>query len=137
MTDQHDIIFPDILETIKSTLNPASEHYRTAIVTLGHIAFNLPDKYPVQIKNIVSRKIVKELLVKESSEGREYVEGDWCPESELPMETRCKVEGLKTMARWLLGLKRDELSAQKTFRMLNAFILHKGDLLQVRVVFVF
>lgn len=77
---------------------------------------------------------MKELLVKESSEGREYVEGDWCSESDLPMETRCKVEGLKTMARWLLGLKRDELSAQKTFRMLNAFILHKGDLLQVSVV---
>lgn len=29
-----------------------------------------------------------------------------------------------------LGLKQDELSAQKTFRMLNAFIIHKGDLLQ-------
>lgn len=34
------------------------------------------------------------------------------------------------MARWLLGLKQDTASAQKTFRMLNAFILHKGDLLQ-------
>jgi sister chromatid cohesion protein PDS5 len=71
------------------------------------------------------------LLVKESSEPRETVDGDWCAEADLPFETRCKVEGLKTMARWLLGLKRDELSAQKTFRMLNAFIVHKGDLLQV------
>ena len=34
------------------------------------------------------------------------------------------------MARWLLGLKADELSAQKTFRMLNAFIVNQGDLLQ-------
>lgn len=34
------------------------------------------------------------------------------------------------MARWLLGLKGDELSAQKTFRMLNAFIVNQGDLLQ-------
>lgn len=74
---------------------------------------------------------MKELLVKESSEGKESIEGDWCSEADLPMETRCKIEGLKTMARWLLGLKKDELSAQKTFRMLNAFILHKGDLLQV------
>lgn len=57
----------------------------------------------------------------------------WCPEPELPEETRCKLEGLKCMARWLLGLKKDELSAQKTFRMLNAFIVHKGDLLQVRL----
>lgn len=34
------------------------------------------------------------------------------------------------MARWLLGLKQDVMSAQKTFRMLNAFVTHKGDLLQ-------
>lgn len=131
MPDQHDSIFPEILDTLKSTLSPTSEHYRTAIVTLGHIAHNLPTKFPVQIKNIVSRKIVKELLVRESApSGVSAPTGSWCSESELPEDTRCKLEGLKAMARWLLGLKRDELSAQKTFRMLNAFILHKGDLLQ-------
>lgn len=32
------------------------------------------------------------------------------------------------MARWLLGLKEDVISAQKTFRMLNAFITSCGDL---------
>uniref|UniRef100_A0A1B0D151 Uncharacterized protein n=1 Tax=Phlebotomus papatasi TaxID=29031 RepID=A0A1B0D151_PHLPP len=34
------------------------------------------------------------------------------------------------MARWLLGLKKDVMSAQKTFRMLHAFIKQKGDLLE-------
>lgn len=69
--------------------------------------------------------------MREGGGGPNAPEGDWCPEEDLPEETRCKLEGLKCMARWLLGLKRDELSAQKTFRMLNAFIVHKGDLLQV------
>uniref|UniRef100_A0A182WEA9 Uncharacterized protein n=1 Tax=Anopheles minimus TaxID=112268 RepID=A0A182WEA9_9DIPT len=124
-------IFPDIVEGMKQTLHPQSEHYRTAIVTLGHIAYNLPEKFHVQIKNIISRKIVKELLVKETSDGRTNVPTkDWCDEQDLPEETRCKVEGLKTMARWLLGLKKDVVSAQKTFRMLNAFISKKGDLLE-------
>lgn len=132
MPDLHDSLFPCILETIKTNLNPDSEHYRTAIVTLGHVAFNVPDKCKVQIKNIVSRKIVKELLVKQSTGNDTYDLGlgEWCTEDELPEETRCKVEGLKTMARWLLGLKQDVASAQKTFRMLNAFITHNGDLLQ-------
>ncbi|CAH0549988.1 unnamed protein product [Brassicogethes aeneus] len=131
MPELHDTIFPSILENVKNNLCPESPHYRTAIVTLGHIAYNVPEKYKVQIKNIVSRKIVKELLVKEVKEN-EYTMSDdlWCAEDELPEETRCKVEGLKAMARWLLGLKQDSASAQKTFRMLNAFILHKGDLLQ-------
>ncbi|XP_050315656.1 sister chromatid cohesion protein PDS5 homolog B [Anthonomus grandis grandis] len=137
MPDLHDELFAQILEAVKENLNPESNHYRTAIVALGHIAFTFPEKYKVPIKNIVSRKIVKELLVKDirESEEEEYSSmldsaATWCPEDELPEDTRCKVEGLKAMARWLLGLKQDVASAQKTFRMLNAFILHKGDLLQ-------
>uniref|UniRef100_U5EGZ1 Putative sister chromatid cohesion complex cohesin subunit pds5 n=1 Tax=Corethrella appendiculata TaxID=1370023 RepID=U5EGZ1_9DIPT len=129
--DTTSAMFTEIVESFKLTLNPVNEHYRTAIVSLGHIAYNLPEKYHIQIKNIISRKIVKELLVKETSENRDDVpESDWCEEDELPEETRCKVEGLKTMARWLLGLKKDVLSAQKTFRMLNAFLQKKGDLLE-------
>jgi sister-chromatid-cohesion protein PDS5 len=34
------------------------------------------------------------------------------------------------MARWLLGLKTDEVAAQKTFRMFNAIIENGGDLLE-------
>lgn len=124
-------IFTDIVDTFKVTLDPDHENYRTAIVALGHIAYNMPTKYTTQIKNTISRKIVKELLVKDSepaSDGRP--DGEWCDEDSLPEETRCKVEGLKTMARWLLGLKQDVVSAQKTFRMLTAFIKQQGDLLQ-------
>lgn len=74
---------------------------------------------------------MKELLVKETTQNSTRLGTEpWCAEDELPEETRCKIEGLKAMARWLLGLKQDTASAQKTFRMLNAFILHKGDLLQ-------
>ncbi|XP_065167677.1 sister chromatid cohesion protein PDS5 homolog B-B-like isoform X2 [Atheta coriaria] len=132
MVDLHDTLFPAILEATKNNLEPQNLYYRTAIVTLGHIAFNVPEKCKVQIKNIVSRKIVKELLVKDVKDGEEChdMETTWCSEDDLPEETRCKIEGLKAMARWLLGLKQDIASAQKTFRMLNAFILHKGDLLQ-------
>lgn len=128
--EQRTQIFTAILDNLKATLTPHSEHYRTAIVTLGHIAHNLPDNFPVHIKNIVSRKIVKELLVREGGGANQSPDEVWCSEDQLPEETRCKLEGLKCMARWLLGLKKDELSAQKTFRMLNAFIVHKGDLLQ-------
>jgi len=84
----------------------------------------------VLLYTILILQIVKELLVKESSEQTsEVIEGDWCREDQLPEETRCRLEGLKCMARWLLGLKTDVLSAQKTFRMLNAFMVNKGDLL--------
>nr|CAD7578328.1 unnamed protein product [Timema californicum] len=38
------------------------------------------------------------------------------------------------MARWLLGVKTDEMSASKTFRMLNAFIQNRGDLLNEKKI---
>lgn len=123
-------IFTDIVDSFKHTLDPEHENYRTAIVALGHIAYNLPNKFTVQIKNTISRRIVKELLVKDSDNSDNQPTGEWCDEDSLPEETRCKVEALKTMARWLLGLKQDVLSAQKTFRMLSAFIKQQGDLLQ-------
>lgn len=47
---------------------------------------------------------MKDLLVKETSDDRDDIpDSDWCDEEDLPEETMCKVEGLKTMARWLLG----------------------------------
>lgn len=126
----HDI-FNEIVETFKTTLNSTNINYRTAIVCLGHIAYNLPQKFLTQIKNLIARKIVKELLIKDVAENRQNLpEDEWCNENDLPEETRCKIEALKTMARWLLGLKNDVLSAQKTFRMLNAFIKQNGDLLE-------
>ncbi|CAD7088985.1 unnamed protein product [Hermetia illucens] len=125
-------IFPDIVESFKHTLNNENENYRTAIVCLGHIAYNMPERFMTQIKNLISRRIVKELLVKDVPPNRaDLPSGDWCEEDQLPYSTRCQVEGMKTMARWLVGLKNDVLSAQKTFRMVDAFIKQKGDLLQL------
>lgn len=124
-------IFAEIVNGFKITLDANHENYRTAVVCLGHIAYNLPERFNVQIKNIISRKIVKDLLVKDASTDKsDRPTSEWCEEDCLPEETRCKVEALKTMARWLLGLKQDVVSAQKTFRMLNAFIKQKGDLLE-------
>ncbi len=62
-------MFAEVLEQVKENLTPErGEAYCTAIVALGHIAFHLPEKFPVHIKNIVSRKIVKELIMKDQSE---------------------------------------------------------------------
>ncbi|XP_057373894.1 sister chromatid cohesion protein PDS5 homolog B-B-like isoform X1 [Daphnia carinata] len=128
----HEQVFSKILESLKDNLTTSSPHCRTSIVTLGHMALLLPDRFTIQIKNIVSRKIVKELLLKNHGETQpissDISNDEWCEEDQLPEETRCKVEAMKMMARWLIGLKNDVMSAQKTFRMLTAFIQHRGDL---------
>lgn len=57
--DMREDVVQELVESLSENLNPASKQYRTTIVVLGHIAFNQPDKYNTQIKNIISRKIVK------------------------------------------------------------------------------
>ena len=65
-------VFNEVLEIVTNNLNEGfdarGEAYRTAIVALGHIAFHLPEKFPVQIKNRVSRNIVKDLLMQDKTE---------------------------------------------------------------------
>ncbi|XP_055904486.1 sister chromatid cohesion protein PDS5 homolog B-A [Eupeodes corollae] len=133
--DQPPIVHPmftQIIDVLKSTFGPNCENYGTKVVCLGHIAYNMPSAFQTQIKNMIARRVVKELLIQGVPESRPYVlpTEEWCEESELPADTLCKLDALKTMARWLLGLKTDEHSAQKTFRMLSAFINQRGDLLE-------
>ena len=124
-------IFSEVLEIVTNNLNEGftarGEAYRTGIVALGHIAFHLPEKFPVQVKNRVSRNIVKELLMQDKTDAREDDGTEWCEFDELPLETKCKIEGMKMMARWLVGLQSDTISARKTFNMLNTVISSKGE----------
>lgn len=127
---QIDLIFQEIVDATNQNLQSTSKHYRTAIVSFGHIAYNLPERFNIPLKNIVSRKIVKDLLIGDLPESRDQKpHGDWCDEEELPEEIRCRVEGLKAIARWLVGMKDNVMAAQKTFRMLCAFISKTGDIL--------
>uniref|UniRef100_A0A1B0AGA6 Uncharacterized protein n=1 Tax=Glossina pallidipes TaxID=7398 RepID=A0A1B0AGA6_GLOPL len=125
-------IFHEIVESLRSSLTPNCENQRTKIVTLGHIAYHMPQAFTIPIKNMIARRIVKELLIQGVPEVRDckLPEGEWCEQDELPSDTLCKLDALKTMARWLLGLRTDEHAAQKTFRMLSAFINQRGDLLE-------
>ncbi|KAL5285776.1 PDS5A family protein [Megaselia abdita] len=128
-------MFNELVEFLKIGLNPENENFRTAIVCMGHIAFHMPNKYTLVMKNFVARKFVKELLIQKVPVDRgDLPEGEWCTEEELPEITLCKLEAMKAMARWLTGLKTDVTAAEKTFRMLNAIIERGGDLLQDNIL---
>lgn len=90
-TENQDQVFSKVLDEIKEKLNgDKDKHFLTAIVALGHLACLLPEKFPVQLKNLVSRKIVKELVMKDVTAARGG-EDTWCPFEDLCLETQCKV----------------------------------------------
>ena len=90
-TENQDQVFSKVLDEIKEKLNgDKDKHFLTVIVALGHLAFLLPEKFPVQLKNLVSRKIVKELVMKDVTAARGG-EDTWCAFEDLCLETQCKV----------------------------------------------
>lgn len=128
--DNIEEVFSPVFEIIKENLNgEKNKNYLTAIVALGHLAFHIPDTFRAQIKNLISRRIVKDLMMSDLTPARGGNE-TWAGREDLCLETQCKLQAFKMMARWLLGLKTDTINAQKTFRMFNAFIENGGDLLE-------
>jgi sister-chromatid-cohesion protein PDS5 len=79
----------------------------------------------------LSSKHKKSLKIKNLERGIQcFGSGGSAFDCRLHQQIDTGTDMLQMMARWLLGLKTDEVAAQKTFRMLNAIIENKGDLLE-------
>ncbi|XP_055894308.1 sister chromatid cohesion protein PDS5 homolog A-B-like isoform X1 [Biomphalaria glabrata] len=119
-----------IFESIQGALNPDNANYLTAIVSLGHIAQLFPKLFPSEIKSIVSKVIVKDLLMKDRTQGL-ATEDSWCSDHQVSDETKAKVQAMKLLVRWLLGVKSNTSnSGTSTLRLLYTVIIHDGDLME-------
>ncbi|GIY28879.1 sister chromatid cohesion protein PDS5 homolog B [Caerostris darwini] len=122
-------VFGNILHKLKRHFTLESPHFRAALVAVGHIAFMCQNMFACELKTIVAKVVVKDLLMLEKNlpyKGNEL----WVPFDSLPNETKVKLEGMKVMVRWLLGLKDVIKPAMSTFRLLNTIIEHRGDLME-------
>jgi hypothetical protein len=103
--------------------------YITSLISLGHICFLIPHKVGNEVKEFMSKSIVKEILispfnlsavdVNNSGSGGDVsvsmkrknnlkLAGKWCEnEEELPFNTRARIEAVKLVIRWCLGLKSE------------------------------
>jgi len=54
-----------LLQFVKNNLKPESANYITSIVALGHISNMCPEEFSQAMKTIVSKDIVKDLLMED------------------------------------------------------------------------
>ncbi|KAF4523055.1 hypothetical protein B566_EDAN013042, partial [Ephemera danica] len=109
----------------------ANFSYSPYIALLGYLSPWLPLEHRNVLKSTISRKVVKDLLIK-SSPTKENLEVTRlkCSTTNLSAEVFCKILGMKTIYRWLLSTQGEDLIViGNTLRMLDAFLVHKGDLL--------
>ncbi|KAK6173333.1 hypothetical protein SNE40_016804 [Patella caerulea] len=124
-------VLGQIFEHVKKNLHPDSANYINSIVALGHIAQLCPEEFGGEMKNIVSKIIVKDLMMHDRTSGPETDES-WYADHLVTEETQAKIQALKLLVRWLKGLKNNSFNSGtlSTLRLLYTVIIHDGDLME-------
>uniref|UniRef100_A0A452VGT4 PDS5 cohesin associated factor B n=1 Tax=Ursus maritimus TaxID=29073 RepID=A0A452VGT4_URSMA len=121
--------FAQIFEPLHKSLDPSNlEHLITPLVTIGHIALLAPDQFAAPLKSLVATFIVKDLLMNDRLPGKKTTKL-WVPDEEVSPETMVKIQAIKMMVRWLLGMKNNHSkSGTSTLRLLTTILHSDGDL---------
>uniref|UniRef100_A0A673B5K6 PDS5 cohesin associated factor B n=1 Tax=Sphaeramia orbicularis TaxID=375764 RepID=A0A673B5K6_9TELE len=129
MFSNRDTHFAQIFEPLHKGLDPANlEQLITPLTTLGHLAQLAPEQFAAPLKSLVANFIVKDLLMNDRIPGKKTTKL-WVPDDEVSPETLAKIQGIKLMVRWLLGVKNNQSkSGNSTLRMLTAILHSDGDL---------
>uniref|UniRef100_A0A4W3IM19 PDS5 cohesin associated factor A n=1 Tax=Callorhinchus milii TaxID=7868 RepID=A0A4W3IM19_CALMI len=124
-----------IFEPLSKNLNAdAPEQLITPLVSLGHIAMLAPDQFASPMKSVVANFIVKDLLMNDRFAGGKNGKL-WTPDEEVSPEVLAKVQAIKLLVRWLLGMKNNQSkSANSTLRLLSAMLVSEGDLTEQKKI---
>uniref|UniRef100_A0A7N8WVS5 PDS5 cohesin associated factor A n=1 Tax=Mastacembelus armatus TaxID=205130 RepID=A0A7N8WVS5_9TELE len=110
------------------------EQLITPLVSLGHISMLAPDQFASPMKSIVANFIVKDLLMNDRSVGNKNGKL-WTTDEEVSPEVLAKVQAIKLLVRWLLGMKNNQSkSANSTLRLLSAMLVSEGDLTEQKKI---
>ncbi|MBN3310209.1 PDS5A protein, partial [Amia calva] len=124
-----------IFEPLSRSLNAdVPEQLITPLVSLGHISMLAPDQFASPMKSIVANFIVKDLLMNDRSIGNKNGKL-WSSDEEVSPEVLAKVQAIKLLVRWLLGMKNNQSkSANSTLRLLSAMLVSEGDLTEQKKI---
>ncbi|NP_001089658.1 sister chromatid cohesion protein PDS5 homolog B-A [Xenopus laevis] len=121
--------FAQIFEPLHKSLDPGNpEQLITSLVSIGHIAQLAPDQFTAPLKSMVATFVVKDLLMTDRLPGKKTTKL-WVSDDEVSTETKVKIQAIKMMVRWLLGMKNNlSKSGNSTLRLLMAILHTDGDL---------
>ncbi|GFY77146.1 sister chromatid cohesion protein PDS5 homolog B [Trichonephila inaurata madagascariensis] len=129
IVDDKQKVFGELIEHLKEHFTFNSQHFKTALASVGYIAFLCHDMFAAEFKNVVAKVVVKDLLMMDKDlpqEGEEL----WVPLESLREVIKIKMEGMKVMVRWLIGMRDMIHPAMSTLRLLCTVIAHNGDLME-------
>ncbi|XP_048836647.1 sister chromatid cohesion protein PDS5 homolog B [Brienomyrus brachyistius] len=124
-----DAQFAEIFQPLHQALDAGSpEKLITPLITLGHLAMLAPGQFSSSLKSLVANFVIKDLLMNDQIPGKKAAKL-WAPHDELSPETLAKIQGIKLMVRWLLGMKNSQSEwANSIVKVLTAILKGGGDL---------
>uniref|UniRef100_A0A671TH33 PDS5 cohesin associated factor A n=1 Tax=Sparus aurata TaxID=8175 RepID=A0A671TH33_SPAAU len=129
-----DRFLTELFQDFKNLNADVPEQLITPLVSLGHISMLAPDQFASPMKSIVANFIVKDLLMNDRSVGNKNGKL-WTTDEEVSPEVLAKVQAIKLLVRWLLGMKNNQSkSANSTLRLLSAMLVSEGDLTEQKKI---
>ncbi|XP_055492825.1 sister chromatid cohesion protein PDS5 homolog B isoform X1 [Leucoraja erinacea] len=121
--------FAQIFEPLHKSLDPSNpEQLITPLISIGHIATLAPEQFSAPLKSLVAGFVVKDLLMSDRFPGKKTTKL-WVPDDEVGPETLTKIQAMKMMVRWLMGMRTNaNKSGTSTLRLLTAILNSDGDL---------
>jgi hypothetical protein len=143
-------------ELYKDLINEANKkqpkNFITCLISLGHIVQLIPHLVGKDIKEFITKSIVKDILLVPATTQLSIIShsandssisnslsakrknnlrlaGKWCEnEDELPFQTRVRIESVKLLVRWCLGLKSECPSIINTLKILVRLIRENSSI---------
>ncbi|KAG5673625.1 hypothetical protein PVAND_003654 [Polypedilum vanderplanki] len=125
-------ILKEIVNSFENSINISNEYCRTAIVAMSVICEVNGEYFKKEIAKVIGRNIVRGLLLNatfdQSIVNNSNSPISWIEKELLPENIKCVIAACKLTVHWLIGLKDDIVSAQKTMKIMDALIVTNGNI---------
>jgi sister-chromatid-cohesion protein PDS5 len=129
-------ILKEIVNSFEASICISNQHCRTAIVAMSVISATYGDIFKKEVAKVIGRNIVRGLLLNATFDQSATSNSNlsWVEQEQLPENIKCVIAGCKLTVHWLIGLKDDVGSAQKTMKIMDALIVTNGNIQEKNVV---
>ncbi|XP_065058072.1 sister chromatid cohesion protein PDS5 homolog B-like isoform X1 [Rhopilema esculentum] len=124
------VVMDRLLSALLKVLDYNAENLMTTLASLGEVATLAPNIFESKHKEVIIQFVVKDLIIvdRESATSSQESDDEWGDEEEISNETQLKIQGIKLMVKWLLGLQSNfSKAATPVFRLLNTILENDGD----------
>lgn len=104
---------------------------QTTMSALGEMALLAPSIFDTKHKEIIRDFVVKKILVvdREKTSKTKEPDDEWGPENAVSEEIHMKVQAIKLMVKWLIGLENNQQdNVMPVLRLLCSLLNNDGDL---------